>query len=76
MTALTHQHPLFAWNSRYDMIVERISGSTEATDIVSTGDCYQAMQVAMSLARPAKNDVIIVKWDNGSEKRELAVKVL
>lgn len=73
---ITDTHPLVAWDANYTLLIERASGSTHSTTLVSSGDVYQAMQCAMSLARPSIGDVLIVKWDNGTDKRELAVKVL
>lgn len=72
--------PLAAYNQTYTMLIERVvprADEVTATEIVSSGDVFQAMQVAMSLAKPNTGDVIIVMYTNAAEEeRELSIKVI
>lgn len=69
--------PFVSRDANYGLLIERVSGKQDYQHLVSSGDAYQAMHVAMSLARPGEGDVLIVTWTNqAGEDREFSVKVL
>lgn len=69
--------PLMSSTDTYALIVERENGDTSATEIVTSGNVYNALMVAMYLARPSKGDVLILTWTtNSGDKRELSTKTL
>lgn len=67
-------NPLASKSRVFD--VQIVSTEVRVTTVLAD-DAYQAMGLALALARPGEDDVVILTWVNpAGESRELTVKVL